>query len=80
MSTNLSTKEIEHLRFRTARGMMVPYLELRPKEGTLLPITSIQYGPTLDKKRVMKSLDLLFKQKGYPDIPVNGSEIPVILP
>jgi hypothetical protein len=80
MSTNLSTKEIEHLRFRTARGMMVPYLELRPKEGTLLPITSIQYGPTLDKKRVMKSLDLLFKQKGYPDIPVIGSEIPVILP
>jgi hypothetical protein len=78
-SPNLNTKEIAYLQFRTSRGMMVPYVELHPKEGALLPITSVRSGPTLDQRRVAKSLDLLFKQKGYGNIPINGSEIPVIL-
>jgi hypothetical protein len=79
-STNLNTQEIQHLQFRTARGMIVPYLEVHPKEGTLLPIEWVRYGPTLEKKRVQHSLDLLFKQKGYHQMTFKGSDIPVILP
>src|SRR5258708_1877548 len=46
MSRNRNDQELKHLKFRTARGMAVPYLELRPKTGALLPITSVRYGPT----------------------------------
>jgi len=76
----LSQGEILQLKFRPSRGMVVPYLELRPKNGDLLPIDYVRYGPTLEKKRAENSLDLLFKQKGYPEVKFYGSDIPVILP
>jgi hypothetical protein len=79
-SIHLNFQEMQQLKFRTARGMAVPYVELRPKDGTLLPVAWIRYGPTLEKKRVMNSLELLVKQKGYSDMKFHGSEIPVALP
>jgi hypothetical protein len=79
LSTNLSTNEMALLKFRPSRGVLVPYLELRPKESTLLPVSWVRYGPTLEKKRVENSLKLLFKQKGYSPVPIHGSDIPVIL-
>jgi Protein of unknown function (DUF2971) len=79
-SPHFALQEIQQLQFRTARGMLIPYVELRPKEGALLPIKRVRYGPTLEKKRVLNSLELLFKQKKYADVQFEGSEIPVILP
>jgi len=79
-SSFLNQAEISQLKFRPSRGMVVPYLELKPKvNGTPLPIDYVRYGPTLDKKRAEKSLDLLFKQKGYVNVKFHGSDIPVIL-
>jgi hypothetical protein len=77
----LNSGEIGQLKFRPARGMVIPYLELRPKlKAGRLPIDFVRYGPTLEKKRVENSLDLLFKQNGYGDVTFRGSEIPVIFP
>lgn len=39
--------------------------ELRLKEGALLPVQSVRYGPTLKQKQAVNSLSLLFRQKGY---------------
>ncbi len=72
-------QEVQQLRFRTAKGNIVPYLELRPKTVTLLPIQSVRYGPTLKQKQAVNALSLLFQQKGYPKIPFNGADIPVVL-
>jgi len=79
-STHLNTQEMKYLQFRTARRLMVPYVEVRSKEGTSLPIAWVRYGPTLEKRRVQHSLDLLFKQKGYNQMTFKGSDIPVVLP
>jgi hypothetical protein len=79
LSPYLSHLEVHQLKFRTTtKGLVVPYLELRPKEGALLPVVSVRYGPTLEKKRVVGSLGLLFQQKGY-DIGFHGSDIPAVL-
>jgi hypothetical protein len=79
MSVNLNDHELQYLKFRTARGMAVPYVELRSKYGTLLPITSVRYGPTLKQKQAVNSLSLLFKQKGYSSVKFKGADIPVII-
>lgn len=49
------------------------------EKGTLLPIQSVRYGPTLKQKQAVNALSLLFQQKGYPEIPFNGADIPVVL-
>lgn len=79
MSFKINTQEVQQLRFRTAKGNIVPYLELRPKEGRLLPIQSVRYGPSLKQKQAVNSLGLLFQQKGYPDIKFEGADIPLVL-
>lgn len=66
------------IKFKPSHGVPTPFLELKPKE-TLLPITSVRFGPTLDKKRVEHALQLLFKKYGYPEISIYGSDIPVRL-
>jgi hypothetical protein len=78
-SPNLSHQEVQQLQFRTGRGTIIPYLELRPKEGTLLPVASLRYGPTLEQKQAVNSLRLLFQRKGYSVVRFDGSEIPVAL-
>jgi hypothetical protein len=78
-SPRLNAMEIKHLQFRTAKGDIVPYLELHPKKGKLLPIQSVRYGPTLKQKQAINSLSLLFQQKGYSDIPFEGADIPLAL-
>lgn len=79
MSLKLSDEEVQQLRFRTTRGNIVPYVELRPKGNGLLPVQSVRYGPTLKQKQVENALRLLFQQKGYPEIPSNGADIPVVM-
>lgn len=69
---------VASLKFRPSREIPIPYIELCPREK-LLPITSVRYGPTLEKKRVEHALTMLFKKHGYPPIKIEGSEIPVRL-
>ena len=71
-------KFVDTLKFKTSRGMPMPYIELLP-EGELLPITSVQFGPTLEKKRVEHALGVLFRKHGYGKTRIEGSEIPVRL-
>jgi hypothetical protein len=71
-------EELKLVKFRPLRGVPTPYLELKPQAG-LHPITSVRYGPTLDKKRAEHGLRLLFKKRGYSEIAFSGSEIPVRL-
>jgi hypothetical protein len=71
-------KVMQAMKFKASRGVPSPYIELRP-EGDLLPITSVRYGPTLEKKRVEQALDVFFEKHGYSQIKVDGSEIPVRL-
>lgn len=66
------------VKFRPSHGVPTPYIELRP-EGDLLPITSVRYGPTLERKRVEHALAVLLRKLGYPNIELVGSEIPVRL-
>ena len=70
-------KVMQALKFKASRGVPSPYIELLP-DGNLLPITSVRYGPTLEKKRVEQALDVFFKKHGYSQIR-DGSEIPVRL-
>jgi hypothetical protein len=67
---------VNSLKFRASRGVPMPYIELLP-EGKLLPIKSVRYGPTLERKRVEHSLGMLFRKHGYPEMRIEGSQIPV---
>lgn len=79
MSLKLNDPEVQQLRFRTTKGNIAPYVELRPKQGALLPVQSVRYGPTLQQKQAVNSLSLLFQQKGYSGVTFDGADIPVVL-
>jgi hypothetical protein len=79
MSLKLNDQEAQQLRFRTTKGNIIPYVELRPRGGELLPVRSVRYGPTLRQKQALNALSLLFHQKGYPDIKFEGADIPLVL-
>jgi hypothetical protein len=66
--------------FKTARGMIVPYIKLFPSStNEKLPIASVRLGPSLDLLRAKTPLELVFRSYGYGDAQISGSEIPVLL-
>jgi hypothetical protein len=73
-------KKTGKLKFKPSRGMLTPYLELSPREDkSLLPIESVRYGPTLERRRAENVLNLFLRQRGYTNVQLHGSEIPVRL-
>jgi hypothetical protein len=64
--------------FRPSGGLIVPFRNLIPRERKL-PIEGIRFGPSLEKPRAESSLKTFLIAKGYPDITVYGSDIPVKL-
>jgi hypothetical protein len=67
------------VKYRTRRGVLVPFIELRPEEGDRLPILSIRYGPSLDELRTELALEGFLSQCGYPRVRIFGCDMPVIL-
>ena len=66
------------IQLRPSRGLMVPYVRLVPTSGRL-PITSIRFGPSLEKSRAENSLKTLCALHGYEGAKIDGSNIPVVL-
>jgi DUF2971 family protein len=65
-------------KFRRSRGSLVPYLELRPGAPTI-PLRSIRFGPSLERKRVETPLRLLLSSCGFGPVDIEGSDLPVVL-
>lgn len=65
-------------KFRRSRGSLVPYLELHPGEPKI-PLKSIRFGPSLERKRVETPLRLLLSSCGFGEVSIEGSDVPVIL-
>lgn len=58
------------LRFRTSRGILIPYLELGlstadSEKFSFLPIANILCGPTLHERLNLHSINLLLEKYGY---------------
>jgi hypothetical protein len=70
--------DLPWMNLRAARGLLVPYVKIVPTDG-LLPITSVRFGPSLDRGRADHSVNALLGLKGYTRVTVHGSDIPVVL-
>lgn len=76
--------EIQNKRpkFRISRGHIVPYYELdvSPFAGVnsgKVPLSTVIYGPTLDKNMTESALKLLLKKYNYPFVQVCRSVVPL---
>ena len=69
------------VKFRSSRGILVPYIELRPPKTEKLPINSIRYGPSLNPLRAESSLCSFLLVNGFSQdrISIDGCTTPVIL-
>ncbi|RYU59696.1 DUF2971 domain-containing protein [Methylolobus aquaticus] len=70
------------LRFRSANGLPVPYIESdlgkrNGPKGIMLPLVEIVHGPTLHSELTKKSLHLMLQAYGYDHVDVSGSESPL---
>jgi hypothetical protein len=76
------TDDGDHLnlpvRFRTARGQLIPYVLVLPAGGALrLPLTSIRIGPTPDKISAWMAVRMLLDKEGYGQVKIAHSNIPL---
>jgi hypothetical protein len=68
-------------RFRTGRGMLIPYYSLGDLRASLaqspeLPIKAVRIGPSANKALNKASASMLLSHHGYATVPVECSEIP----
>lgn len=71
-------------KFRTKRGLLVPYFSLRELAepavvgvlGFKLPIKGILIGPSLHKELNVESMKMMLAKHGYLDVPVRASATP----
>lgn len=73
-----------HPRFRSARGMLVPYYTLQDlRTGGQpggdpwyrLPLQSVRVGPSAHKRLNLESVKMLLRRADYPQVPVDVCEI-----
>lgn len=65
--------------FRCSKGIPIPYVKLNGRFKQKLPISRIRSGPTLDKHLAKIAISTMLDQNGFPSIPIEGSDIPVLL-
>lgn len=53
------------LRFNAGTGILKPYIPIKARIGTKLPIVSVRYGPILDPKLASSSIRALLERNGY---------------
>ena len=74
-------ENIKDLKFRGAKGFMVPYMELPlnpSKEGAPpLPLVEVVHGPTLHPKLTKKAIGLFLDRHNYDFVEVRGSNVPL---
>jgi hypothetical protein len=64
--------------FRSLRGMLTPYVKLIPiDKAQKLPIACVRSGPTFEKIASGMAIRMILDKNGYPNIRVQGSDIPV---
>ena len=63
--------------FRSAKGLLVPYVNLIPTDATKkLPIACVRSGPTLDKITAGMAVCMILDTNGFPNVLVQSSDIP----
>ncbi|RTM05673.1 MAG: DUF2971 domain-containing protein [Hyphomicrobiales bacterium] len=68
--------DFEHVKFRDADGVLVPYLEVAVPVGKRLPIKRVTVGPGKNQELTMRSVQLFLEAKGYEKVPVDPSAVP----
>ena len=70
------------IQHRKAKNTLIPYIDLKfpspiPNDNTKLPIIEIIQGPLSNPDLGLKSLDMLLKKQGYPNVHIRKSNVPV---
>jgi Protein of unknown function (DUF2971) len=65
------------MEFREGQHGVMPYVELRPSDGKLLPIAEVVCGPGADEYLTPKAVEFLFARYGFSNFKVTTSEVPL---
>ncbi len=66
------------VRFRSSKGMLVPYVRLIPTDpAKRLPIACVRSGPTLEKTTAGMAIKMMLGRNGFSNVEVHGSDISV---
>ncbi|GGG66578.1 hypothetical protein GCM10011585_05510 [Edaphobacter dinghuensis] len=65
------------MEFREGQHGIMPYVELRPDDGKLLPITEVVCGPGANESLTPKAVELLLARYGFSNFDVTTSEVPL---
>lgn len=65
------------MEFREGQHGVMPYVELRPNDGKLLPISEVVCGPGTHESLTPKAVELLLARYGFSNFKVTTSEVPL---
>ena len=77
LDTHFDKESRENLVFHERKGILVPHIPLKWKDGKL-PIKEIIVGPNLNYAQAAWSLDHFLKQHGYTDVSIRRSSVPYL--
>lgn len=62
------------VKYRTANGMIVPYMDIQLEKTVLKRIT---IGPLIEKEKAKETLQMYLQSKNYADVNIYSSEVPI---
>lgn len=69
-----SKEKKKDIKYKVKNGVLVPYLELKFDKAAIQEIT---VGPLIEQDLAVKNLREFLEQRGYPDVDIKVSEIPI---
>ena len=67
-------KKKKQIKYKVKNGVLVPYIEVKLMRETVQEIT---VGPLIEQDLAVKNLREFLEQRGYPDVDIKVSEIPI---
>jgi len=67
------------LKYRTSKGMLIPFVEIEPLGEGILPIRTVRIGPSLNKAKAESGLMRFLVQHNHGRVKVLGCDTPVQL-
>lgn len=70
------TDNLPNLKFRVNSYGLIPYIDMKMKDGAKLPLKSVIIGPSKEKRLIKAGIEMFLKSKGYDDVQIIDSTVP----
>jgi Protein of unknown function (DUF2971) len=72
-----ASANLAEVKIRANSELLIPYMVLKARKGTHLPLVNVRCGPSPLQKESTRAVTMLLAKEGYNSLPIASSEIPL---